>query len=89
MKIDVEGLEPLVLKGAIPYLDKLNELPVILIELNPDCLSRMGFCVDDVYKILKKYNYSLYAAHRKKLMPLKELPEGEGLVNAFCLPKKM
>lgn len=89
MKIDVEGLEPLVLKGAIPYFDESEELPVILIELNPDCLNRMGFSVEDIYRLLRKYNYSLYAAHRTKLLPLKELPRAGDLVNAFCFPKKM
>lgn len=88
MKIDVEGLEPLVLKGAIPYFDKQRELPVIMIELNPECLQRAGFGVDDVLQTLGRYNYSYYVARRKELVPLKTFPVGEEMVNAFCFPGK-
>jgi FkbM family methyltransferase len=89
MKIDVEGLEPLVLKGAIPYFDKLRELPVILIELNPECLQRAGFCVDDILRTLGRYNYTFHVARRKELVLMKNLPVEGQLVNAFCLPRKI
>lgn len=88
MKVDVEGLEPLVLKGAASYLDRVNELPVILIELNPTCLARMGFTVNDIGRVLQKYDYALYAAHRRKLLPLDDMPTGKDLVNAFCVPRR-
>jgi len=56
IKIDVEGAELEVLKGAARTLDEYR--PVLIIELVPDQLKSMGASVDQVTQFLAAHGYS-------------------------------
>jgi FkbM family methyltransferase len=57
VKIDVEGAELLVLKGAVATLDKFH--PVLTIEMEPEQLKSMGATTDDVKQLLSAHGYAL------------------------------
>jgi len=82
MKIDVEGLEPKVLKGGRRTLETYH--PSMLIEVNPLTLKTQGFCAEDVLGILRDLGYDLFTIHRKQLRPLLQFPEGDDFINVFC-----
>src|SRR5688572_9348418 len=56
IKVDIEGCEPKMLKGAEAILMKFR--PAILMEINPDALSSQGFRQDHVFEILTNLGYS-------------------------------
>ncbi len=58
MKIDVEGAEVKFLKGGLNTLSRLT--PVMIIELNPEALSRFGNRIPDVQELLQNRHYRLY-----------------------------
>lgn len=55
IKIDVEGYELSVLKGAKKYIKKYR--PVMLIELNDDTFKRSGIRRGEIFKFLDKFGY--------------------------------
>jgi FkbM family methyltransferase len=57
VKIDVEGAELLVLKGAGATLDRFH--PVLTIEMEPKQLKSMGATTDEVKKLLRDHGYTL------------------------------
>jgi FkbM family methyltransferase len=59
MKIDVEGAEALVLRGACKLLSS-ESAPVIMIEINPAALRENGSCADEVIDLLARYGYTAY-----------------------------
>lgn len=83
MKIDVEGFESPVLRGARETIDRFH--PSILIELHPMTQKRMGLSVRDVADELTGRGYRLFVSRRHRLVPLVELPSGDDFVNAFAL----
>ncbi len=85
IKIDVEGFEFSVLKGAQNTV--LHSKPIIFFELNPPCLERNNLTVKDLVDLLIRYNYFLYTANRKRLVPLVNLPSGRDYINVFAMPK--
>lgn len=56
IKIDVEGYEPKLLKGAEAVIMRFR--PAMLIEINLECLSSQGFRSDHIYEILSSHGYS-------------------------------
>lgn len=84
MKIDVEGFEARVLRGAERSLRTFH--PILLIELMPEQLERAGSTAAEVASLLRDYGYELYVSNRKHLELLAELPIGSQLINVFCLP---
>lgn len=84
MKIDIEGFEERLIHGGSHSLGKLK--PKILIELNPPTLARENSSVERIAELLGNLGYKLYASHRRKLLPLERLPQGDEIVNALCLP---
>lgn len=60
VKIDVEGFEPAVLRGAINLLQSASP-PVVLLEVVLDHLSRLGFAVQDALGPLTDAGYSVYS----------------------------
>ena len=85
MKIDIEGYEEKLLIGGKETIRRFS--PLILIELDPPKLIRAGSSVDRVAAQLNDFGYKLYVARRKRLLPLRNLPHGQDLINAFCLQK--
>jgi FkbM family methyltransferase len=68
VKIDVQGAEMLVLKGATGILKKAG--PALFIELHEEGLKRFGTSVSEILKHLSEYDYEAYwlmqtGAHRK------------------------
>lgn len=55
LKIDVEGFEPLVIAGALRLLQRFK--PVVLTEVNPLALSRIGLAPGDVLDPLRSAGY--------------------------------
>lgn len=55
IKIDVEGYEPNVLRGAAKTLSKYK--PDLLLEVNRGALERAGFHPEDIYYELGRYGY--------------------------------
>ncbi len=72
VKIDVEGYEPAVLRGAHELLNGPNP-PILLVEVLPSHLQRLGFSVTDVLGPLHAAGYVAY-----ELTPrgLREVQEG-------------
>lgn len=83
VKIDVEGYEERLLLGGKETISRFS--PLILIELDPPKLIRAGSSVGRVVAQLNDFGYELCVAHRKRLVPLRNLPRGQDLINAFCL----
>jgi FkbM family methyltransferase len=55
MKVDVEGAEELVLRGAIRSLTRHN--PVVIFEYNPGCAARVGLSPDGARDFLESLGY--------------------------------
>ncbi len=73
IKIDTEGAEFKVLSGAREIL-KENR-PVILSELSENLLHEQGSSCEEVYKLLKEFNYRIFDAYTLK--PVTKAIEGE------------
>lgn len=58
IKIDVEGYEPQVLKGAIETIKKYK--PSIFIEVSPEWWKKSNYQVIDVLSIFEKLNYKFF-----------------------------
>jgi len=58
MKIDVEGAELEVLKGASYILEKYH--PVLFLSIHPNLIRYYNSSVEDLVGFLKKYNYRIY-----------------------------
>ena len=63
MKIDVEGFELNVLKGASAFLSQNN--PLIFLEVHPTFLEENGDSVDELINFLFKFNYRFYDGNHK------------------------
>ncbi|MFC1498906.1 FkbM family methyltransferase [Verrucomicrobiota bacterium] len=75
IKIDVEGYELEVLKGAQDILEKY--MPEIIIELNSNALRRNKTEPIEVIKCLKSYGYEIKEISKNKLVSLGEVKNGE------------
>ena len=84
MKIDIEGFEEKLLQGGTESIPRFN--PILFIELQPTTLTREGSSVERVVDLLRGFGYQLYTHRRDQLSPLRRLPTGSELVNAFCVP---
>jgi FkbM family methyltransferase len=85
LKIDVEGFEAHVLRGAAVSLAKFQ--PLLCIELNPSTLTRQNTSVKNVADMLGQFGYQLFVARRDKLEPLRHLPAGGEYMNALGFPR--
>jgi FkbM family methyltransferase len=86
MKIDVEGAEVRVLRGARASIRKFR--PVMVIELNPPCLQRFGSSQEELIGAIRELGYEIYRARPAGLKKFDGLESGEIYVNIFCLPGK-
>lgn len=58
IKIDVEGCELMVLKGAIKLLKKYH--PLVIIEVNDFALEQMGTTTEEVFMFMSELGYDVY-----------------------------
>ena len=82
MKIDVEGLEYLVLNGSKTTLE--NKRPVILSELSDYLLKQNGSSSVEVIRFIESFNYTVTDAESPEIGP--ELKE---FTNILCVPKEL
>jgi FkbM family methyltransferase len=80
-KIDIEGFEERLLRGATDCLGRFK--PTLMIELNPRPLAFQNSSERRVVDLLARNGYELFFAAREKLVPL-HLPLARPIVNAFC-----
>jgi len=65
IKIDVEGAELFVLKGAHGILSQEpKSAPVILFEYSPSNCANFGYNATEIIELLISYGYTLYSLHR-------------------------
>lgn len=76
MKIDVEGNEPLVLKGCVETIN--THQPVLVIEVNRPALHLQGYTEENIFNALSGYSFR----------PIQPEREGTDLPwDVLCLPK--
>jgi FkbM family methyltransferase len=89
MKIDVDGYESAVLRGAHSTLASMR--PAILMEFAPYVLEEAGASIEGLCDILRRHDYHLYAASTGQMLPVavewlnRFLPDGSG-INLLCVP---
>jgi hypothetical protein len=67
LKIDVEGAEPLVLRGATQTIERFKT--AILFEINAPAMKALGFGHDKTWTILNGYGYAFYSLESGHLAP--------------------
>jgi len=82
IKIDVEGLEHLVLKGSKTTLE--NKRPVILSELTDYLLKQNGSSSLEVIKFFKSLDYIIIDTENPEIKP-----EFKEFTNILCIPKEL
>jgi FkbM family methyltransferase len=60
-KIDVEGNELFVLKGAANILRK-EDAPILTVEVNNDTFTHFNYTAEDVWNLLREYDYDMFYA---------------------------
>lgn len=85
IKIDVEGCEVALLKGANQTLEQYR--PILMIEINPGTLARFDQTAADVISLIGNNRYRMAYANRfGQLLPLQKLPVHGEEPNIFCFP---
>ena len=91
MKIDVDGYESAVLRGAHSTLASMR--PPIVMEFAPYVLDEAGTSVDELCEILRRHRYHLYIVSTGPMLPVplervnRFLPDGSG-INILCVPSE-
>ena len=86
IKVDVEGSEWSVLKGAQQVLQKFK--PALMVELNTETSSKAGYNVDDMVSWLRRLDYTPYQIAKGRLEPLKMKPFCNAIFLAASNEKK-
>lgn len=68
IKIDVEGADLLVLRGAIQTINRFR--PIILAEFNPYWMRQIGQSVDDVREFVRESRYQILRLFGDRFCPL-------------------
>ena len=83
IKLDVEGAELRVIRGGVETLRKFR--PILLMEVNPPCLTRFGTSSEELLAQLSGLGYDFFRATRSGLQPFRGLHAGESYTNVFCI----
>jgi FkbM family methyltransferase len=81
LKIDVEGFEPLVLRGASQSLRRFR--PKVIFEVNSAGAHRSGRPVSEAWDLLKDMGYCFYRMTEGRLESLEEFPKFGGNIVAM------
>lgn len=76
IKMDVEGAEELILRGASGLLAK--QRPRILFEINPEAIQNLSLRVDGVWNILADLGYSFFKLDENGRLSSLQAPPGGG-----------
>ena len=71
IKIDVEGAEPLVIKGAAKSIKKY--LPTMYIEYSPDRITRLGGDPTALLKTLCEFGYQLFSYQSSSALSIEQI----------------
>ncbi len=85
MKLDVEGAELSVLKGALETLKRMENLKVVF-EVNDDTSAAFGYVPSDIIKLLKSVGYKKFSMISKQgeLIQLQDLSNLTNGANIVC-----
>ena len=84
IKMDVEGAEELVLRGAKRTV--ASHRPIVLFEINPESSRRLGFSPRGAWDLLAATDYEFFAIkHNGSLSSLKTMPMALG--NVVAIPR--
>ena len=89
IKIDVEGHEMSVLRGASETIKHFK--PVLMLECNDVALTNSGTSAQEMTDTLRSLGYQLFVSRRKQLVPYRSMPLGsragsvKNIVNIFAL----
>jgi FkbM family methyltransferase len=82
IKMDVEGAEELILRGASGLFSRHR--PKVLFEINPEAIANLNLATDGVWKYLGALGYSFFdLSETGDLTPLHTFPAGGGNVIAL------
>lgn len=81
IKIDTEGAEGLVLRGARQALAEFH--PLVILEINPAAASRLGLESDGAWRLLRRHGYSFLGLDAKGFLRTRGLPTKLGPVIAI------
>ena len=74
IKIDVEGFEYPVLKGLTKFFNnEMNNLPPILVEVNPSAYPLLGLKLKNLEYLMSKYSYKAYTIYKERPIDVKNL----------------
>jgi len=85
IKIDVEGHETHVLRGAERMLKACR--PAVMIEFNVGALQLAGSSTGELESLLRSSGYELFLPVRKKLVPFRDAPGSYHVINVLALPR--
>jgi len=81
LKMDVEGAEELVLRGAEWIVGLCH--PKILFEINPSAASALGLSADGAWRLLSSWGYTFYTPEAERMRRLTSPPPG--VSNVFAI----
>jgi FkbM family methyltransferase len=84
LKVDVEGSEVALLRGAEQTIRRFR--PILMIEVNPAALQRFGYVSSDLIQAIGKHGYRMHHATRFGLKLLERLPVYGEEPNVFAFP---
>ena len=88
MKIDVEGADLLVLRGAVETIGRFR--PVILAEFNPYWMKQIHQGIDDVRRFAQETDYEILRLFGDRFVPIGELhtDRDEEVPNYLLIPQE-